>query len=160
MRRKLSRSIPLGGLALVLAVMLVACGGGDDAAPSTEGISPSPPPRAPTATATTAPVEEVDTGGEDSGARTVKVSNEDLGGSGKYQFNPKELSFSVGESIDFEVTAETEFHTFTVDELEIDEALGAGETVKFSYTFDKAGTFRLYCIPHEALGMEGTITVQ
>ena len=88
------------------------------------------------------------------------MSNQDIGGSGKYQFNPKELSFSVGESIDFEVTAETEFHTFTVDDLEIDEALSGGETITFSYTFDKAGTFRLYCIPHEALGMEGTITVQ
>ena len=35
----------------------------------------------------------------------------------------------------------------------------AGQTIEFEVTFDKAGTFKLYCVPHEALGMTGTITV-
>jgi plastocyanin len=58
------------------------------------------------------------------------------------------------------MTAETEFHTFTVDDLDIDEAVSSGDTVEFTVTFDKAGEFHLFCIPHEALGMEGTIKVQ
>ena len=44
--------------------------------------------------------------------------------------------------------------------LEIDEALDAGEMRNIKITFDRAGTFRLYCIPHEALGMVGKIVVQ
>lgn len=56
--------------------------------------------------------------------------------------------------------AETEFHTFTVDDLGIDMELDSGETKTLTYTFDKAGVYKLICIPHEALGMVGEIVVQ
>ena len=60
----------------------------------------------------------------------------------------------------FTLSAETEFHTFTVDELGIDESVDASEKIRFSFTFDRAGIYKLVCIPHESLGMVGTITVQ
>ena len=89
------------------------------------------------------------------------VVNEDPGGSGKYQFNPSELSFKVGDRVAFTLTAETEFHTFTVDDLGIDEALSKGEEVNFTFTFDRAGTFDLVCLVHGGpQGMVGTITVK
>ena len=72
----------------------------------------------------------------------------------------QEARFSVGDCVEFTITAETEFHTFTVDGLPIDLAINKGETVKFAFTFDEPGGFNLVCIPHETLGMVGTITVR
>lgn len=89
----------------------------------------------------------------------VKVVSEDPGGSGQYRFNPSELDFKVGETVTFSMTAETDFHTFTVDDLGIDESAEGGETVVFTFTFDRAGAFELICIPHQAFGMVGIITV-
>ena len=51
-------------------------------------------------------------------------------------------------------------YTFTVDDLNIDESVDGGKTVTFTHTISKAGTFRLYCIPHEAFGMEAEIVVE
>ena len=94
------------------------------------------------------------------GSRQVEVVNQDLGGTGVYEFDPSELAFCAGDSVEFTLTAETEFHTFTVEELGIDESLDAGETSTFSYTFDTSGTYQLVCLVHEGLGMTGTIEVQ
>ena len=79
--------------------------------------------------------------------------------SGSYAFDPSELVFSVGDTVTFSLTSEAEFHTFTVDELGIDEAVIAHEEATLTFTFQKTGTFELICIPHETLGMVGTITV-
>ena len=129
--------IALMGLALVG----LACGGGDDEAaptarPTTAGSATPPPPPA-------------------SGGDVVSVVNQDQGGSGEYKFVPSDFTFSVGETVTFSMVGETEFHTFTVDDLGIDEAVDGGATVTFTVTFDKAGTFKLICIPHEAFGMTG-----
>ena len=35
-----------------------------------------------------------------------------------------------------------------------------GETETVEFTFDAAGEFALVCLPHQGLGMVGTITVQ
>ena len=93
-------------------------------------------------------------------SKVVKITNKDQGGSGVYEFSPSELNFNVGEAILFEMTAEKEFHTFTIDEIEIDEVVDGGQTTKFQISFDRPGVFRFYCIPHEAFGMVGTITVE
>jgi plastocyanin len=132
-----------------LTLVGMACGGGED--------EPAPTARPTTAasqpTAGSAPPPS---GGGD----VVTVVNQDPGGSGEYQFIPSEFTFGVGDTVTFQMSGETEFHTFTVDDLGIDEAVDGGETVTFTVTFDKAGTFELICIPHEAFGMKGTITVQ
>jgi len=85
---------------------------------------------------------------------------EDPKGSGAYIFDPAELSFAVGETVTFSLTSEKEFHTFTVTDLGINTAVNAGETATLEVTFDTAGTYELICVPHRALGMVGTITVQ
>ena len=124
-------------LATLTSVALVACGSDPEPAPTA----------APTATPSQPP------GG------TV-VSLQDPGGSGSYIFSPSEFTFSVGETVTFTLTSENEFHTFTVDDLGIDQDVNAGETVTLTFTFDTPGTFQLICLPHEVLGMVGTITVQ
>ncbi len=90
---------------------------------------------------------------------STAVLARDLGGSGSYRFDPDGLSFQVGETVEFTVTSETEFHTFTIDELGIDVSVSPGETETFTFTFQEAGTFKLVCLPHQSLGMAGTITV-
>ena len=125
-----------------LSVVLVACGGG---APE-----PTSQPAAPSAPAPSQPPS----------SDGVKVSLQDPGGSGDYMFNPADLTFSVGETVTFELKSDTEFHTFTVDDLGIDVEVDGGETQTLTFTFEEAGEFALVCIPHEFLGMTGTITVQ
>ena len=91
------------------------------------------------------------------GGTGTPVSLADRGG--EYRFDPPELTFSAGDTVQLTLTADTEFHTFTVDALDIDCSVNPGETVTFSFTFDNPGTFPLICIPHEGQGMKGTITV-
>ena len=136
-------------LLLAVAVIAAACGGEES------GGAPAAPPTPTVAAAAPAAAQPAPS----SGGRVVRIDNQDKGGSGVYQFVPSELNFQVGDTVTFEITAETEFHTFTVDDLGIDVSLEAGETVTHTYTFDKAGVFKLLCIPHETFGMTGTITV-
>ena len=113
--------------------------------------APPPSEATPTPTATRTP-ECVDD--------DIRVSLQDPGGSGKYVFGPSDLTFPAGETVTICIKAETEFHTFTVDDLGIDVSVGGGTTETLTFTFDQPGTFELICIPHEALGMKGTITVR
>jgi plastocyanin len=89
-----------------------------------------------------------------------KVSLQDTGRSGAYIFSPSDLAFSVGDTITLELTSEGESHTFTVDDLGIDVGVDPGSTETLEFTFAEAGTYTLICVPHEVLGMVGTITVQ
>lgn len=90
----------------------------------------------------------------------VHIINRDQRGSGEYRFDPSELRFKVGQEVTFALISETEFHTFTVNELDIDVSMDAGETVLFTFTFDRPGTYELICIPHKTLGMVGEIIVE
>ena len=99
--------------------------------------------------------------GEQAAPATLKTVNlNDAGGTGPFLFDPADVTFDVGETVIFTFVGEAVFHTFTVQELGIDVDVNGGETVTFQHTFDTPGTFTLICIPHQALGMVGTITVQ
>ena len=157
MRRLLTIAI----LAAVTAALLAAaCGSDPDPTPIPQ-LSPPPPPAAQPATPADTPASTASVAaGCSEGDISFKVENQDPGGSGSYVFAPKDLTFNVGDSVCFSLSAETEFHTFTVDELGIDIDLEPGASKTHSFTFTKAGSFKLTCIPHEALGMVGTIKVQ
>lgn len=75
-------------------------------------------------------------------------------------FDPAVFTFGVGEAVNFTIFAEDAFHSFTVSELEINVEVNAGESGGLDFIFEEAGTYELICVPHEALGMVGTITVQ
>ena len=145
----MSRAIILMLLAVLASLTVAACG--SDA----EAPAPAEPPAAPAAAAEgqTAPADESD------GSKLI-VKLEDPGGSGSYTIEPSEFVFDAGETVTFALTSETEFHNFVVDELGIDQSVEAGETVEFTFAFNKPGTYSLICVPHETLGMVGTITVQ
>ena len=152
--------------AVGLLGLIAACTTSEPPIVRTSGISPPPPPSAPVelvsriADAVSEPVKESRaTTGEVEGD-PFEVNLEDPGGSGEYGFDPGGLTFNVGDVIAFALKAETEFHTFTVDDLDIDEAVDASGTIRFSFTFDQAGTYELICIPHGTQGMVATITVR
>ena len=118
--------------ALALALGCSAAGGSQDAAPD------APP----------------------DGARVVAVSMEDCAGSEGCAFSPSDFVFETGETVRFSLTSENEFHTFTVPDLGVDEMVNARETRHLDVTFDRPGEYALICVPHEALGMTGTITIR
>lgn len=145
---------------LVVAVVIaaVACGRPAPTEPSVTIIQrASPPIPAP------APTKSPDELGEDKEVivgTPVTVNMIDNGGAGPMAYDPTDFTFSVGEGVNFTFIAEAAFHTFTVNDLEINVEVNAGETVGFDFIFEEPGTYALVCIPHEALGMVGTITVQ
>jgi plastocyanin len=76
------------------------------------------------------------------------------------------IQIKVGETIRFVVTTPDIYHTFTVATDESKETVlfnldvfPGTEPSEIVYTFDEAGSFYLYCIPHENLGMVGSIEV-
>lgn len=144
-------------IALVMVgalVVLAACGGDADTPPlATQPASPPIPPPAPIAT----PTPPNGPNGPPPPPRTVELR--DNGGLGPFEFDPLDFEFNAGEAVNFIFTSESQLHTFTVGDLGIDVAVAGGEVVEFPFRFDKPGTYELICIPHEALGMVGTITV-
>ena len=155
------RFLPLAILVALISLALVACGGDDDGdTPSVQPTAavPTAPPTTAAAPVSTLPVAPTAGTGTAGDVTRIKVVNRDPGGSGKYQFSPSEVTFDVGETVEITLLGETEFHTFTVDDLDIDESLDAGEELVFTFTFDRAGVFDLICLAHPQ--MTGTITVK
>ena len=136
----------------------VACGQAAPTGPSeTILIRSSPPIPAP------APTKEP--GAEDVGERIVGTPiTVNMTGVGTAAdpgvFAPVNFTFGVGEAVNFTFFGEDAFHTFTVSELEINVEVNAGESGGLDFVFEEAGTYEIICVPHEALGMVGTITVQ
>jgi plastocyanin len=140
-------------VALLATLALTACGGDDSSDDSGAAATAVPAD-------SSAAQPASDSGSTAGGATVVTVTNQDPGGSGNYKFSPNEFTFSVGEKVEFKITAESEFHTFTVDDLGIDVSIDGGDTETLAFTFDKPGEYELICIPHEALGMIGKIIVK
>ena len=152
-----TRFLLVATLLFILIPAAIVCGGGDYETPTatTQPTSPPPPPSAPTVAPP--PSATITSGPPPSGTPVTSI-NRDVAGSGAYEFDPDEFTFKVGDIVAFTLESETEFHTFTVDELGIDVELDGGTSQEFIFTFDKAGTFELICLVHSE--MTGTITVK
>ena len=161
--RLLGRLVPIVLLVAMVSIAAAACGGDSDPEPTAAPQSPAPtsPPAPAPAPTVSAPLPTVppQTSASTEGT-VVEVLNQDLGGSGVYEFLPADFTFAAGETVTFNIVAETEFHTFTVFDLEIDVEIDAGQTELFTFTFDNPGNYELVCTVHELQGMVGTITVQ
>jgi plastocyanin len=88
-------------------------------------------------------------------------------------YTPDTVRVEVGETVRWENSSAV-MHTVTADPDEAfkDESvmlpdgassfhsgnLNPKET--FEYTFEVAGTYRYFCVPHEAVGMRGTVVVE
>lgn len=93
-----------------------------------------------------------DTGADDTGGESVTVEALDN------EFQPSEFEVPAGETeITLDNTGEAE-HTFTSEELGVDQEVAPGEQVTFTVDAEP-GTYQFVCTYHESLGMTGTMTV-
>ena len=148
-------------LASVVSLAAVACGGGDDesAAPPPAAAAPAPEAAAPTATpaiAVTSPgkIEFPDrvrgvtgqTDGVTQFTLNIQETVEAYGYHTGVYFDPGEMTFKVGETVNFTVIPNPESrqrHSVTVRDLGIDVEAKYGKQVTFTHTFDKPGRFKL-----------------
>ncbi|MBK16213.1 MAG: hypothetical protein CL770_05965 [Chloroflexi bacterium] len=150
----------------IFSLLLFACGSSTDDSETIEASYSKPPTASNQAMESAAKslgttvTSSNDSSSSLTGGTRVEIKLRDDKGSGAYAYTPAEFNFKVGEIVNFVMTSETELHTFTVDDLNIDQSVDAGETVEFSFKFDKPGTYPLICIPHETQGMIGKITVK
>ena len=115
------------------------------------GVSPTPCP----------PIVSGASSGQAAGGGTpFSVNLEDENGSGEYEFDPAWMTFCAGETVEFTLTSETEYHTFEVDDLGIFWEVEAEDTQTFTFTFDEPGEYQVVCEPHRWQGMVGTIIVR
>ncbi len=147
---RLGRRSFLAGLAVAGAGTVVACssGGGAQSTSSTGGSSSS--------------------GGSAQGGSTTTVKMTD-----DNKFSPDTVTISKGGTVTWQNSSST-VHTATCDASKVankaDVALPDGAQPfdsgliqagqSWSHTFDVAGTYKYTCIPHETLGMHGTVIVQ
>jgi plastocyanin len=144
---RLRRRDFLAGLGVTGAVTLVAC---------SSSPSPTPTPAAASSSSSSAA----------SAGTTIQMTNDN-------KFSPAEVTVAKGSAVTWQ-NASTMVHTTTDDPSKAvnksDAALPSGAQPwdsgllqpgqSWTHTFDVAGTYSYFCIPHETLGMLGKITVQ
>jgi len=77
-----------------------------------------------------------------------------------FYFAPTVLEGEAGQTVSLEVFNEGEAeHTFTVDALQIDEALAPEARMSIEVTLPESGALLFYCRFHETRGMLGALSV-
>jgi plastocyanin len=123
---------------LLVLMMLVAASCGDEAGTITLGGE----------TANDHGTEEV------AGESSIELELDD------FYFEPTVLRGEAGQSITLEVFNEgDEAHTFTSDELGVDEELQPGDETTIDVTFPDSGQVVFFCRFHDAQGMRGALEV-
>lgn len=84
---------------------------------------------------------------------TVTVSMEDN------FFDQANITVPAGTTVTWVQNGDNPHTTTSYDGLWDSGMIAGGSGESFSYTFEEPGTYEYYCIPHEALGMVGTVTV-
>jgi plastocyanin len=144
----------VAALLLALAALAVAgCGGDDDGSDAAEESGSG---------AATKP----ETGEGQPGGTTVEMNDQ-------LEFEPREITVSSGETVTWTNVGKVA-HTVTADKSKAADPSNVGlppgvdefdsgfiaEGESFSRKFDRPGTYRYFCIPHEGAGMVGTVVVE
>ncbi len=101
--------------------------------------------------------ETVDATGQD----TVTVSVGADGNGGAFAFDPPAVHVDNGATVQWEWTGEGGGHNVVSDG---DGPLDSGSAVSqsgvnYEHTFEEDGIYNYVCVPHEALGMKGSVVV-
>jgi plastocyanin len=77
-----------------------------------------------------------------------------------FNFEPTVLEGEAGQTLTFELENEGDVtHTFTIDELEVDEEVQPGDKGEAEVTFPDSGALVFYCRFHQSGGMLGALSV-
>ena len=87
------------------------------------------------------------------GQQSVTVSMEDN------YFEQADITVPVGTTVTWVQNGNNPHTTTSYDGLWDSGLIAGGSGGTFSFTFDEPGTYAYYCMPHEAQGMVGTVTV-
>jgi plastocyanin len=74
-------------------------------------------------------------------------------------FDPANITVEPGTTVTWVQSGNNPHTTTSYDGLWDSGMLPGGSGQTFSFTFDEPGTYDYFCIPHENLGMVGTVTV-
>lgn len=75
-------------------------------------------------------------------------------------FQPTELTGSFGQGMEVTVKNAGKLpHTFTIDELRVDQEVAPGKTVTLRLSPAEPGEFNFYCKYHVASGMRGSVRI-
>ncbi len=79
-----------------------------------------------------------------------------------YGFSPATITVAQGTQVMIKLVSNDSPHTFTIDELYVDQQFTYGKDASVMFTASKKGVFRFYCaVPgHKEAGMIGTLIVQ
>ena len=145
-----------------LALLMTACGGKKEGTADTTAAAPTaaPPAAAAAATGTNHEIQMVSTGPT------------------TFKFIPDTLTIKVGDQVTFKGVSGTQHDVaFYPDSIPPGAAdvlnnaiqdkpqdlatpmINDGQSVTISFAGAPVGTYKFYCIPHQAMGMKGTLTV-
>lgn len=74
-------------------------------------------------------------------------------------FDPANITIEPGTTVTWVQSGNHPHTTTSYDDLWDSGFIAGGSGGTFSFTFDEPGTYDYFCIPHEALGMVGSVTV-
>ena len=74
-------------------------------------------------------------------------------------FAPANITVEPGTTVTWVQSGDNPHTTTSYDGLWDSGIIEGGSGGTFSFTFEEPGTYDYFCIPHEALGMVGTVTV-
>lgn len=102
----------------------------------------------------TTEIEEEKTTSQVEGAIQVKTS--------QYKFDPSQIEISYGEKVKLQVVSLDSEHTFTVDELNVNQTILPGESEIIEFTPAKTGEYTYYSniVEDKAKGMAGKLIVK
>lgn len=78
-----------------------------------------------------------------------------------FSFSPNVIKASAGDRVSLTFTKNSGFHTFVIDEIDLEFAIAQGEVLNFTAP-NTPGSYTFYCDigSHRAQGMEGTLIVE
>ena len=143
--------LPVIFLFILVIAILAACGGSSD---SSEQTAP----------ATTAPAQQSsESSGETTTAEGIRIIQVEAFFAAE-GFSPDPIILKVGEAVQFSIISRDTQHTFTIDELGVDEkitqTLIGTTSISQVVTPTTAGNLRLYCRIHNGTPlMQGIVQV-
>jgi plastocyanin len=160
-QERLGRRGFLGGLALIGAGVVAACSSGGGA-PSSSSDNAA----ATAASKVSSGMNAAANAAQSANATVVKMTDQN-------KYDPDTVTIAKGGTVTWQNTSST-VHTATFDPSKVankaDVSLPEGVQPfdsgliqagqSWSHTFTEAGTYKYTCIPHEALGMHGTVIVK